>query len=334
VSDVPARAGRFEHRRAPSGRNQTGFTSYYGLPVLHRPTWQPRDIAGYLFLGGLAGTSSVVGAAAQATGRTHLARVAKSGAAVSIGLSMVALVHDLGRPSRFLNMLRIVKVTSPMNMGSWLLSAFAPAAALAAASDLSGKLPRVGAAATIGAAVTGPGVAAYTAALMANTAVPAWHGGYRQMPFLFVSSGASAASGLALLAAPREEIAPIRRLAAFAGTADLVTSRMMVQNMGLAAEAYRQGRAGRYWKAAEILTGAGVIGAGVIGATPRGRRSRWATKLSGAALLAGSATTRFGLFHAGVQSTEDPRYTVVPQRAAAERAAVEPHGRAPQASDP
>jgi formate-dependent nitrite reductase membrane component NrfD len=75
-------------------------TSYYGQPVLHRPTWQARDIAGYFFLGGLAGASSAVAAGAQLTGRPGLARTAKVGAAGAAGLSIAALVHDLGRPAR------------------------------------------------------------------------------------------------------------------------------------------------------------------------------------------------------------------------------------------
>jgi hypothetical protein len=35
---------------------------------------------------------------------------------------------------------------------------------------------------------------------------------------------------------------------------------------------------------------------------------------AGAALLAGSACTRFGIFRAGLESARDPKYTVQPQR--------------------
>src|SRR5207302_2427288 len=142
------------------------FTSYYGKPVLNAPVWEPRDIAGYLFLGGLAGTSSLLGAGAQLTGRPSLARAAKTGAFGAGCLSMAALVHDLGRPARFLNMLRVVKISSPMNVGSWLLGAYVPAAGVAAASALTGKVPRLGAAATAGAGLLGPAVAAYTGVLI------------------------------------------------------------------------------------------------------------------------------------------------------------------------
>ena len=102
------------------------FASYYGRPVLNAPVWSPPDIAGYLFLGGLAGGSSLLAAGAQLTGRPALARAAKAAAAGAACLSLAGLVHDLGRPARFLNMLRVFKVTSPMSVGSWILSALRP----------------------------------------------------------------------------------------------------------------------------------------------------------------------------------------------------------------
>jgi len=161
------------------------FTSYYGKPVLNAPVWEPRDIAGYLFLGGLAGASSLLGAGAQLTGRTALERAAKAGALGAACLSMAALAHDLGRPARFANMLRVFKISSPMSVGSWILAGYVPAAAAAAASALTGRLPRTGATATAGAALLGPAVATYTAVLISDTAVPAWHDGYPELPFVF-----------------------------------------------------------------------------------------------------------------------------------------------------
>ena len=190
------------------------FTSYYGKPVLNPPVWEARDIAGYFFLGGLAGGSSLLAAGADLTGRPELSRRREGRrAAPRSPLSLAALVHDLGRPARFLNMMRVFKVTSPMSVGTWLLSGYAPAAGVAAATALSGRLPRLGAAATAGAAVLGPAVAAYTAALISDTAVPAWHDGYPEMPFVFTGSAAMAAGGLGLLAAPAAESGPARNLA-------------------------------------------------------------------------------------------------------------------------
>jgi formate-dependent nitrite reductase membrane component NrfD len=151
-------------------------------------------------------------------------------------------------------------------------------------------------------------VASYTAVLIADTAVPAWHDGHRDLPFVFVSSGASAASGLGLVAAPLAQSGPARRVAAVAATAELVLSRRMRRRMGLAAETYERGTAGRLMTVAEVLTATGAVVA------VAGRRSRIASALAGVALLVGSACTRFGIFEAGMASARDPRYTVIPQR--------------------
>ncbi|WP_369794434.1 NrfD/PsrC family molybdoenzyme membrane anchor subunit [Kutzneria sp. 744] len=82
------------------------FESYYGKPVVKAPVWSPLDIGGYLFLGGLAGASSVLAAGAELTARPGLARAGKIAALGAISASAAALVHDLGRPERFANMLR------------------------------------------------------------------------------------------------------------------------------------------------------------------------------------------------------------------------------------
>jgi DMSO reductase anchor subunit len=299
------RSGRGERRMVPDAQ----FTSYYGQPILKPPVWHEPDIPGYLFLGGLAGASSILAAGAQATGRPHFERVAKLGSTVAIGLSLAALVHDLGRPARFLNMLRVAKPTSPMSVGSWLLAAYAPASAVATLTNVSGRLPRTGAAATVGAAALGPAVASYTAALIANTAVPAWHDGWRDLPFVFVSSGASAAAGLGLVAVPVREAGPARRLAVGASAAELVLAKRMEKRMGMVGEPYHQGSAGRLMKAAEVLSVAGATAA-ALGAS----RNRWVARAAGTALVAASVCTRFGIFRAGMASARDPKYTVVPQR--------------------
>ena len=100
--------------------------SYYGTPIINPPVWAERDIAGYLFAGGLAGGSSLLAAGADLTARPRLARRAKLCASAAIGASLVALIHDLGRPARFINMLRMFKPTSPMSVGTWIVSAYAP----------------------------------------------------------------------------------------------------------------------------------------------------------------------------------------------------------------
>ncbi|MGW4798675.1 NrfD/PsrC family molybdoenzyme membrane anchor subunit [Nonomuraea sp. NPDC004297] len=300
---TPGSAGR---RRERLMVPKADFESYYGRPVLNAPTWQAHDIAGYLFLGGLAGASSTLAAAAELTGRPRLARAAKVGAAGALGGSLYALIHDLGRPERFLNMLRVFKVTSPMSVGTWILSAYGPQAVTAAVVDVAGLSPALGRAATLGAALTGPAVATYTAALICDTAVPVWHEGYREMPFLFAGSAVAAAGGLGLLAAPLSEAAPARRAALLGTAVECVAAARMERRLGPLAEPLRRSRLLRL---GEALSLAGAL----TGATV-GRRSRIAAVAAGAALLAGSACTRFGIFQAGMESAGDPRHTVQPQR--------------------
>lgn len=300
----PSSRGRGEQAMVPEAE----FQSYYGKPVINQPVWEAPAIAGYLFLGGLAGASAVVAAGAQGTGRPGLARVAKVGAAASAGLSTVALVHDLGRRGRFLNMLRTLKPTSPMSVGAWILASFSPAAAVAAGSDLTGAAPRVGVLATAGAALLGPPLATYTAALISNTAVPAWHDAHKEMPFVFAASAVTSAAGLGLLGAPVEERGPVRLLGAVGGAAELAAERLMEARMGMAKEAFKEGKAERYHKVAQALLAAGTLTSVVV------RRSRLLGAAAGASLLVGSALTRFAIFEAGVNSARDPKYTVVPQR--------------------
>jgi formate-dependent nitrite reductase membrane component NrfD len=286
------------------------FTSYYGRPVLKEPVWETPDVPGYLFLGGLAGASSVLAACAQYSGYGQLAQVAKTGAGAAISLSTVFLVHDLGRPARFLNMLRVFKPTSPMSMGSWLLAAYGPAAGAAAACAATGRLPRVGLAATAAAAMIGPGVATYTAALLCDTAVPAWHGAHREMPYLFAGSAAAAAGGLGMLALPPDRARPAAHLAVLGAAAELTAEHLMERRLGAVAEPYHAGPPGTLMRTAKVLTACGLVAAVLA----RGRRSRALSVLAGATLMTASAVTRFGVFEAGLASARDPKYTVGPQR--------------------
>jgi hypothetical protein len=293
------------------------FTSYYGRPVIKEPVWQAPDVAGYLFFGGLAGASSVLAASAQLSGHRELARAAKVSALGAISLSAAALIHDLGRPARFTNMLRVFKPSSPMSVGSWLLTGYGPVAGAAAVSEVTGILPAAGTAATLGAGLLGPAIATYTAALICDTAVPSWHAGYREMPYVFAGSAAGAAGGLGLLATAPGAAEPARKLAVLGAGVELVAKRLLIRRLAATpglessrglAEPYEEGRTGAMLRLAEALTAGGLAGAVL------GRRSRALSALSGASLLAASALTRFGIFEAGMASARDPKYTIVPQR--------------------
>ncbi len=295
------------------------FTSYYGRPVVKASPWEA-DIPAYLFLGGLAAGSSLLSAGADLTDRPTIRRAGRITALGALTLSMVALVHDLGRPKRFVNMLRVLKPTSPMSVGTWILTAYGPGAAVAGGAEILRLLPwsfgvlgRLvdGAArpAGLAAAVFAPAVASYTAVLLTDTATPAWHDAHRELPFVFVCSAAAASGGFAMISAPLDQAGPARRLAVAGAVAELAIEHRMEQTMGLSAEALHTGTPGRLMRLSKILTVTGAVGTMALGG-----RSRVGAALSGAALVAGSACTRFGVFEAGQESARDPRYTVVPQR--------------------
>jgi hypothetical protein len=284
------------------------FESYYGRQIIKTPTWKTPDVPLYLFLGGMAGASAVLAEGAALTGNVALERVTRLVAASGAGVGTVFLVHDLGRPERFLHMLRVVKPTSPLSVGSFILAPFSALSSAAAASCLTGRLPRLGRLAGLGAAAFGPPLATYTGALLANTAVPAWHEAHRELPFLFAGSGASAAGGMALLLTPVQHSGPARRMAIAGAAIELTASELLKRRLGMVAEPYERGRPGRLMRLASRMT----LGATVV-STLSGR-SRAVSAICGATLVASSVVTRFGVFEAGLASARDPKYTVVPQR--------------------
>ncbi len=308
----------FETSRPSAPRERPEFESYYGRQIIKTPTWKTPDVPLYLFLGGLAGASAVLAEGAAVGDLPQLERVARLAAAGGAAAGTVALVHDLGRPERFLNMLRVFKPTSPLSVGSFILAPFSGLAAAAAASHVSGRLPRLGRLAGGGAAVLGPPLATYTAALLANTAVPAWHEAHRELPFVFAGSGATAAGGLAMLFTPCAQAGPARRMAVAGAVLEIVAAETLLKRVGMVAEPYRTGKPGRLMSVSRTLT-AVAAGATLL----LGRRSRAVSALAGATVVAASVMTRFGIFEAGLASARDPKYTVVPQRERAEQRARE-----------
>ncbi len=295
------------------------FRSYYGRPIVKAVPWE-NDIPFYLFAGGLAGGSSMLAAGADLTGRPTLRRATRIAAVSAITASLLALVHDLGRPERFVNMLRVFKPTSPMSVGTWILSAYAPGVYLAGAAEVARLLPvdlgwagrlldRTARPGGLAAAALAPAVASYTAVLLTDTSTPAWHDAHRELPFVFAGSAAAASGGLGMLFAPVAEAGPARRLAVVGAAAELAVEHRMEQTMGLSAETLHQGKAGRLMRASKLLTAVGALGAVLIAP-----RSRVGAAVSGVALMAGSVCTRFGVFEAGLASAHDPKYVVVPQR--------------------
>jgi hypothetical protein len=318
-------AGRTRRRFRGGGHRELSlvpdaeFRSYYGRPVLKTPVWG-WQIAAYLFTGGLAAGSAVLGVGADLTDRPALRQASRLSSLGALLVSLVLLVEDLGRPERFHHMLRVAKPTSPMSVGTWILTAFSPGVGVAAATELlparwrrtgiGRLLGRLARPAGLSAAAFAPGVASYTAVLLSHTAAPGWHEARHELPFVFTGSAAAASGGLMTALAPVEEAGPARWFAATGAAIELAASKVLENRLHpVIREAYTTGRAHQLRAWSEGLTAAGL--GGILLAA---HRSRAVAAASGIALLIGSALQRFGIYEAGVATTKDPRYVVVPQR--------------------
>jgi DMSO reductase anchor subunit len=298
--------GRGEVRTVP----EEEVHNYYGRAVLKEPTWT-WEIPWYFFAGGLAGASSGLAVAARLGGNDELARRALLAALGGASVSPILLISDLGRPGRFYNMLRVVKPTSPMNVGTWILTAFGPSAGLAALSDVLGVFPRLGRFSEWPAALLGPALATYTAVLVADTSIPVWHEARRELPLVFAASSAASAGAAATVLTPVGFAGPARRLAVGGALLELGSVELMKRRLGkLLAEPYEQEQAGRYDKLAKAFSGLGAV----LTAFAGGKKSRAASVAGGALILAGAACERWSVYKAGFQSARDPKYTVMPQR--------------------
>jgi formate-dependent nitrite reductase membrane component NrfD len=286
----------------------TGKDSYYGRPIVKEPVWKI-EIPLYFFAGGIAGSSSALHGLARLAGNDELARRSLYIGAVADAVSPLLLISDLGRPERFLNMLRVFKVTSPMSVGSWILAFSSGASNTAAGLELLGILRPLKWLAEVASFVTGPPLATYTGALIANTAIPVWSEARDELPWLFGASGAASAGAAAAIVTPLAAAGPARRAAIGGVLAELALAQRMERRLGFVGEVYKQEEAGRFLKLSKACT---VAGGGLL--AWRGKRSRAAAVVGGSLVLAGELALRFSVFKAGFQSARDPRYTVVPQK--------------------
>jgi formate-dependent nitrite reductase membrane component NrfD len=286
--------------------------SYYGQPVIKRPVWTP-EVPMYFFFGGMAGASAGLAFAARLTRNKRLARAATRNAFIGIAVSPPLLISDLGRPERFLHMLRVFKVTSPMSLGSWILAAEGGLVTVTAAHEFLGWFPRpLARLAEAFAALLGLPLSTYTAALIANTAVPAWHEARNELPFAFASGAMMSAGAAAALSVRDGHGAPARRLAVIGSAGEAVAMEVMKRRLGELGEPYRVGTAGRFEKA----TTACAAGGGALMALAQARKSRPLSVAAAGVTLAGAILGRWTVYKAGFQSAEDPKYTVGSQRAA------------------
>ena len=340
--EAPRRGGKKRKRRMPTnwlndrreGRGERALVpdvevsphdSYYGRNVVKAPPWGPQ-IPTYLFVGGLAAGSQLLATGAYFSGNKPLQRVTRLTSLGALTAATVCLIEDLGRPERFLNMMRVAKLSSPMSVGTWVLGGFATGAAPLGGLEVlqtfrrlplpkvSGALVKVLDGAQTPAALLGgvcaPPLAAYTAVLLSNTSMPTWAASYRHLPFVFAGSACAASGGNAMVWTPVKYAAPARRLAVLGAAVDVVALHQLERHLESegVVEPLHTGTPGRLNKASLALNLTGLAATLTVG------RTRVGAVVAGAAFAVGSACTRFAIFGAGMASAKDPKYTIDPQR--------------------
>ncbi len=283
-------------------------------PLLKAPVWT-WEVPAYFFVGGASGAAAVIAAIAGFRGDAvslssvaafaSIAERARWIAAVGALIAPPLLISDLGRPARFLNMLRVFKIQSPMSVGAWTLMVFSAAAVASLAShevrDAPTWVALVGAVAAILAALTGLILATYTGVLIGVTAIPIWSAHVRVLPLLFGLSGLGAAVSLIELVGDRSRPLNLMGIGvAVAETCLLVSferrGRVNRTNPGRR----HQGTPGALTRFAAVLSGPIALVVRIFSIwTPPVRL------IASLAMLLGSALTRFGWIAAGRVSAQD-----------------------------
>jgi polysulfide reductase-like protein len=303
------REGRVDARGVrPAGApfpKATPENGYYGLPLLKPPTWT-WEVPGYFFVGGAAGAASVIAAVASARD-PELSRDARRLAAFGGALSPVLLISDLGRPERFLNMLRVFKPQSPMSVGAWTLVFYSSAAVAAALAELAEEhrvAPRLARVlrppASLAAAASGLVLATYTGVLVGATAIPAWSESASLLPIHFGASGLACASAILELAGHRS--CALNRLGVAAAAAETAIGTVMEASGKRALDPLKKGSSGVLIRAGGLLSGPLPLALRLF--FPRSARSR---RLAAISSVVGSLLTRVGWVAAGRASAKDPR---------------------------
>jgi formate-dependent nitrite reductase membrane component NrfD len=308
-------------------------SSYYGVPPIHKPHWKWLIIA-YFFLGGLSGAAYAIAGAADLLGRRADRRIVRAGVYLSFAALVpcpLLLILDLGRPERFHHMFRVLKLRSPMSVGTWALTIFGAfctlSALIQAATDgllgthnRASRLLRALPARAIGAAGAGPAflVAGYTGVLLAATAVPLWTKNFLLMGPLFITSAASGATAAITLALSlsrgtnRRTLHHLEKLDSILLAAEATLLLVSWFRLGrVISRPLHTGRLG-------LLNGAVALGLGIV--VPLALQL--SSLLSGAAgphpalaaatsalVLVGGFTFRYVMVMAGRASADDPQAT-------------------------
>jgi len=271
---------------------------YYGEPVVRPPVWT-WEIPIYFFVGGAGGMSAVIAAAAAASDHIEIAGDAMLLGAIAAIISPILLIMDLGRPRRFLNMLRVFKPQSAMSMGAWILTLFSPCVVAgfvtlelhshhAFAGTADHLLRLIADVMIAGAAILGALLATYTGVLIGATTIPAWFLHRVLLPIHFGTAGLGSAAALLELLGHR--VPALNALGYYAAAIETVLLIWLTLNRhGAADRAVHQHEAGWLIRIAEVFTGPLAIVLRLLGQVP----------FAAAVFLIGALASRYGWLAVG-----------------------------------
>ena len=291
--------------------------TYYDRPILKAPVWKLQYIPTYYYVGGLAGASLALGAAAQLDPTEELNPLIRRCHWIGIigsSIGAALLIADLGLPTRFLYMLRVFRPTSAMNMGAWLL-AIAPTAAVTAglfARSEYGLLRSIGEKSGYVAGIFGIGLATYTGVLVAESAIPFWQNSRRGLPLLFGASAVASAGSMFDLLPVQGRGAGVARIYGIAGrVAEIAAARLTeheVKSVPHVGKPLESGLTAWMWRGAELMTAVSLV----VALLPNQTRRRQV--VAGVLGTAGSLLMRYAVHQCGVRSSRDPKASFRNQR--------------------
>lgn len=280
-------------------------SGYHGNPLLKPPTWT-WQVPLYLFAGGVAGTSAFIALAAHVSGNSALLRAALWVGLAGALISPPLLIADLGRPARFLNMLRVFKLRSVMSVGAWTLMLFSSAIGLAVvcrelilAGHGNGFFLSLEWATEVAAAFTGLILASYTSVLLGVTAIPVWSENRRLVPAVFLAGGLGSAS--AVLELLNFFIPATQFMGIVASTVETVMAVFIEARGRYVDRPLREGSVGWLARSGGILAGPVSLSLRIFGVHSPGVRV--AAALS---FITGALITRYAWIAAGRVSSRDP----------------------------
>lgn len=284
---------------------------YYGVPLLKQPQWT-WQVPVYFFVGGAAASAAVIGAISKWTvNEPELTRDARYIAATGSAISGMLLIADLGRHTRFLNMLRVFKPQSVMSVGAWLLAAFGSFSGATAAAqfahDRFGLPTRIlGNISEVFSCVAALPFSNYTGVLIGATVIPVWNENIGTLPLHFGMSGLNSGVGILELMGHTNPALNVLGIGASALETyegyHLERVRDPEVNRPL-----KRGFSGWITRAGGVLSGPVPLALRIAAEFAGSRNSQKLRRMAAMSSLAGSMLTRWGWFRAGFASAKDYR---------------------------